>query len=132
MARMIRTIVSLPEDEKKWLDAHGRRHGISSAEVVRRAIRELRASKGDKSLAVGEDRAAYGSPLPAGITDMADLKRRAIAAAGRFASGAPDLSVSHDRYLTDGLTGGATEGATEGAAKNERRVKRAKKDGGAR
>ena len=128
MARMTRTIVSLPEDEKKWLDAHGRRHGISSAEVVRRAIRELRASKGDTGLAVGEDRAAYGSPLPGGVTDMADLKRRAIAAAGRFASGATDLSVGHDRYLTDGLTGSATEGA----AKGEGRVKRAKKDGGAR
>ena len=128
MARMIRTIVSLPEDEKKWLDAHGRRHGISSAEVVRRAIRELRASKVDTGLAVGEDRAAYGSPLPGGVTDMADMKRRAIAAAGRFASGATDLSVGHDRYLTDGLTGSATEGA----AKGEGRVKRAKKDGGAR
>lgn len=48
---MTRTIISIPEDEKLWLESYGRRHRISSAEVVRRAIREYRQRKADKSLA---------------------------------------------------------------------------------
>lgn len=51
MARMTRTIISLPEDEKRWLESYGRRHKISSAEVVRRAIIEYRRRKCEKSLA---------------------------------------------------------------------------------
>jgi Arc/MetJ-type ribon-helix-helix transcriptional regulator len=51
MARMTRTIVSIPEDEKKWLESHSRRHRISSAEVVRRAIREYRRKESQKGLA---------------------------------------------------------------------------------
>ena len=51
MARMTRTIISIPEDEKAWLDSYSRRHRISSAEVVRRAIREFRRVKSEKGLA---------------------------------------------------------------------------------
>ena len=51
MARMTRTILSLPEDEKRWLKSYGRRLRISSAEVIRRAIREFRRKKSDKNLA---------------------------------------------------------------------------------
>lgn len=49
---MTRTIISLPEEEKKWLESYGRRHKISSAEVVRRAIGEFRRKKSDKNLNV--------------------------------------------------------------------------------
>ena len=51
MARMTRTIISIPEDEKTWLDGYSRGHRISSAEVIRRAIREFRRKKTEKSLA---------------------------------------------------------------------------------
>ncbi len=51
MVRMTRTIISIPEDEKAWLDNYGRRHRISSAEVIRRAIREFRRKKTEKGLA---------------------------------------------------------------------------------
>jgi hypothetical protein len=51
MARMTRTIISLPEDEKKWLENYGRRHRISSAEVIRRAIKAYRTRKSEKGLA---------------------------------------------------------------------------------
>ncbi len=50
MARMTRTIISIQEDEKKWLESYGRRRGISSAEVVRRAIREYRRRESQASL----------------------------------------------------------------------------------
>jgi hypothetical protein len=51
MARMTRTIISIPEDEKAWLESYSRRHRISSAEVIRRAIREFRRKKSEKGLA---------------------------------------------------------------------------------
>ncbi len=51
MARMTRTIISIPDDEKAWLKSYGRRHRISSAEVIRRAIREFRRMKAEKGLA---------------------------------------------------------------------------------
>ncbi len=39
---MVRTIVSLAEDEKEWLDRRSRQEGVAMAEVVRRAVRRLR------------------------------------------------------------------------------------------
>lgn len=40
---MIRTVVSLPEDDKRWLDAEAGRKGVSMTEVVRLAVSRLRA-----------------------------------------------------------------------------------------
>ena len=51
MARMTRTIISILEEEKRWLESYGRQQRISSAEVIRRAIREYRQMKADKSFA---------------------------------------------------------------------------------
>lgn len=51
MARMTRTILSIPDDEKTWLESYGRRHRISSAEVIRRAIQEFRRTKSERGLA---------------------------------------------------------------------------------
>lgn len=119
MARMTRTIISIPADEKKWLESHGKRHKISSAEVVRKAVREYRRANDPGNAGgkpVREDRGVYGSPAPPGITDVAELKRRAIEAAGRFESGVVDLSVNHDRYIVE-------DPRTDGAD-NEKRGKR--------
>jgi hypothetical protein len=118
MPRMTRTIISIPEDEKKWLMSYGKRHRISSAEAVRLAIREFRRkttgadANGGK---VMEDRSAYGSPLPSDITDPEEVKRRAIAAAGRFESGLPNLSIEHDHYLADAPAGGGIKSGSAGA-----------------
>lgn len=35
------------------------------------------------------------------MTDLTERRRRAIAAAGKFRSGAADLSSNHDRYLEE-------------------------------
>jgi hypothetical protein len=51
MSRMTRTIISIPEEEKRWLEVYSRRHRISSAEVVRRAILSYRQAKTEKGLA---------------------------------------------------------------------------------
>lgn len=110
MARMIRTIISFPEDEKTWLDDYSKRHRISSAQIVRVAVRDFREKATEdpagETSAVREEQAAYGPPLPRDLADMDELKRRAAGAAGRFASGVPDLSVAHDRYLTGKRTAG--------------------------
>lgn len=162
MARMTRTIISIPEDEKKWLDTYGKRHKISSAEVVRLAVRKFRRQEAGggpdgvlrrtagswksirgetgeydndlraewerafgtnaEAIAVKEGRSHYGSPLPPEITDPEELRRRAIAAAGRFESGVSDLSTGHDRYLT--------EDRAEDSTGNDSREKREGRKGG--
>ena len=48
---MTRTIISIPEDEKRWLDSYGKRQRVSSAEIIRRAIKEYRVRKSEKGLA---------------------------------------------------------------------------------
>mgnify|MGYP000847426975 CR=1 FL=1 len=37
-----RTIITLPEEDKKWLDRYSRRKGISMAEAIRKGIAVLR------------------------------------------------------------------------------------------
>jgi len=41
---MVRTIVSLPEDDKAWLDAYSHSHHRPKAEVIRRALHSFRRS----------------------------------------------------------------------------------------
>ena len=40
---MIRTVVSLDEDDKRWLDRRAQEEGVPMTELVRRAVRRLRA-----------------------------------------------------------------------------------------
>jgi hypothetical protein len=71
---------------------------------VRKAVREYRRGNEPSdagSKPVREDRGIYGSPAPSDITDVGELRRRAIGAAGCVESGVPDLSVSHDRYIAE-------------------------------
>ena len=77
MARMTRTIISLPEDEKKWLESYGKQHRISSAEVVRRAIREFRRKEPDRSLkAVLEETAGAWTSVRGDSRGHVDRLRR--------------------------------------------------------
>jgi hypothetical protein len=41
---MVRTIISLDEDDKAWLDEQARREGVPMTELIRRAVRLLRAA----------------------------------------------------------------------------------------
>jgi hypothetical protein len=76
MAAMTRTILSIPEDEKKWLESYGRRHRISSAEVVRRAIREYRLKESRKGLAgVLKETAGTWTSLKGETQDHVDALR---------------------------------------------------------
>ncbi len=40
-----RTIITLPEEDKKWLQSYSRAHDISLAEAVRQGVQKLRISE---------------------------------------------------------------------------------------
>ena len=42
---MIRTIISLDEESKEWLDQQAREENISTAELIRTAVRKYRDEK---------------------------------------------------------------------------------------
>ena len=44
-----RTIITISNDEKRWLSDYTKRHGISMAEAVRRGIACLKSSHGKAS-----------------------------------------------------------------------------------
>lgn len=39
---MVRTVISLDEDEKRWLDRRAAEEGVPMTELIRRAVRLLR------------------------------------------------------------------------------------------
>ena len=78
---MIRTQVQLTEDQSRALKQLAAQQGKSVAELVRQGVDQLIRS--------------------AGVVDLQERRRRAIAAAGQFRSGHTDLSTNHDRYLAE-------------------------------
>ena len=78
---MIRTQVSLTEEQMRRLRAEARRRKIAIAEVVRDAI----------------DRT-----IPEDPGDQRARRRRLLAAAGRFHSGTGDLAARHDEIAGEG------------------------------
>ena len=46
----MRTVISLNEDDKKWLDQKAAREGVSMTELVRRAVKRLRVDETSKDL----------------------------------------------------------------------------------
>lgn len=77
---MVRTIVQLPDAQAAALERAARRRGVSRAAVVREALDRL---------------------LGPEISDEDAALRRALAAAGSFASGVSDLAERHDEYLAE-------------------------------
>ena len=45
MDKMVRTVISLPEGDKDWLDRTADERGVSMTEVVREAVHRLREEK---------------------------------------------------------------------------------------
>jgi len=78
---MVRTQIQITERQAQKLHTVASRQGISIAEVIRRAI----------------DAALAHEVIP----DQEEIRRRARAAVGKFADTATDVSVQHDRYLTE-------------------------------
>ncbi len=116
MGNTIKFTISMPAGEFKELEALRRKAGKTRSQFVREAVRTWVTEEEERSVGapkatagVKDDSARYGAPAPAlpEFTDMAELRRRAIAAAGRFRSGVADLSTAHDGYLEEGFAVGA-------------------------
>jgi len=60
---MVRSIISLPEDDKRWLDQYGRKHRLPAAEVIRRAVKLYRrqVSEGGYDRVIRETSGAWKS-----------------------------------------------------------------------
>jgi hypothetical protein len=103
MVKTVKFSISISAEAFRALEAARRKSHSTRSQFIRSAILDgaVKRTPGDGSLLVREEGGDYQASQPADITDMAELRRRAIAAAGMFASGVPDLSVEHDRYLTD-------------------------------
>lgn len=84
--------------EFKELESLRRKRGGTRSQFIRDAIRVLK-QKDSHSLGVKEDMSEYKKEIPTDLVDLKERRRRAIAAAGRFRSGIPDLSLKHDEYL---------------------------------
>ncbi len=78
---MVRTQIQLTEAQAKALKDAAARQGRSMAELVRDGVEVLLRTQAGPS--------------------REELKRRAIAALGRFRSGKSDVSSDHDRYLAE-------------------------------
>jgi hypothetical protein len=51
---MIRTLISLDEESKRWLDRQAREEKVSTAELVRTAVRKYRADKKREALPLND------------------------------------------------------------------------------
>jgi len=107
MSKTAKFTISMPEAEFKTIEAERRRARKTRSEFVREAVRSGLPHEGRAGAssarpgAVKEEsgRCELPKAAPETLADMAELRRRAIAAAGSFRSGASDLSVNHDKYL---------------------------------
>ena len=78
---MIRTQIYLTEEQAQALRAMALARRVSVAELIRQGVDLL--------------------ILQSGGIDLAERRRRAIAAAGRFHSGQSTVSTEHDRHLVE-------------------------------
>jgi hypothetical protein len=72
---VIRTQISLTEDQMRRLRSEARRKGVPIAAIVRDAVDRI---------------------VPGGATSHQEAFERALAAAGRFDSGTGDVAARHD------------------------------------
>ena len=81
---MVRTQIQLTEEQARAVRELAQREGRSMADIVRESL-ETRLRQRN-------------------VIDREELKRRALAVAGRFRSGVSDLGEHHDRYAAESFT----------------------------
>jgi len=103
MPKTTKFTISMSTAEFKLVESLRHRTGRTRSQFVRDAI-AAQSPAASQSRSVKEEHPEYGAP-PASdslqVTDPAERRRRALAAAGRFHSGTADLSSDHDRYLDE-------------------------------
>lgn len=108
MAKTIKFTISMSATEFKEIESLRRRTGGTRSQFIRDALAALKP-RPVQPPSIKEEHSEYGAP-PAPdtppITDLAERRRRAIAAAGKFRSGLADLSSDHDRYLEEAFAEG--------------------------
>jgi hypothetical protein len=101
MRKTSKFTISMPAAEFKEVESLRRKSGRTRSQFIRDAVASWK-QRSVRTPLVREDQSEYGTPQTpdlADITGLTERRRRAIAAAGRFRSGAADLSSNHDRYL---------------------------------
>ncbi|OGD19735.1 MAG: CopG family transcriptional regulator [Candidatus Aminicenantes bacterium RBG_13_59_9] len=78
---MVRTQIQLTESQARALKKLAAERGVSMAELIRQGADALLRSK----------------PL----RDDEEMRKRALALAGKYRSGKRDISKDHDRYLAE-------------------------------
>jgi predicted DNA-binding ribbon-helix-helix protein len=78
---MIRTQIQLKEEQARRLKKIAAQRKVSMAELIRQGVDGILAEEAE--------------------ANREERKERALAAAGRFASGLRDVSAEHDRHLAE-------------------------------
>jgi len=78
---MVRTQIQLTEEQSHQLKLLAVKRGVSVAELVRQSVNSL--------IKISSN------------VDEKELVRRAIETVGKFHSGKEDISLHHDKYLTE-------------------------------
>lgn len=101
--RAVKFSVSMPASDFKEIETARGKAGKSRSLFLRDAVLGERGRGAEEAGpgSVREDPSSYRLPAVERMTDPAELRKRAIAAAGAFSSGVSDLSTGHDRYLSD-------------------------------
>lgn len=71
---MVRTLISLPKDDKAWLEQRAKAEGVSMAELVRRAIERFRDEAPGEPLST-QDLLARTAGIRSGEDGLALQKR---------------------------------------------------------
>ena len=100
MSKTVKFAVSMSEQLFKELEFLRRKTGWTRSQFIRDTIRSWKAEFSRPS-GVKEEAEQYKKEVPKDVTNPAERRRRAIAAAGRFRSGFSDLSSNHDKHLED-------------------------------
>jgi hypothetical protein len=103
MGKTVKFTISMSAAEFKDIESLRRKTGRTRSQFIRDTVAAWRHGSA-RTLSVKEDQAEYGvRPAPGldDLTDPAERRRRAIAAAGKFRSGSADLSSNHDLYLEE-------------------------------
>jgi len=101
MRKTTKFTISVSAAEFKDIESLRRKTGRTRSQFIRDAVAAWRP-RPVQGYSVKEDQKDYEvPPAPdfAALTDLTERRRRAIEAAGKFRSGAADLSSNHDRYL---------------------------------
>jgi len=96
--KTVKFAISMTAAEFKELESMRRKAGGTRSQFIRDAIRSWKAEF-VRPLGVKEKAGEYKKEISSDFIDLEERRRRAIAAAGRFSSGIPDLSSNHDKHL---------------------------------